>query len=219
MWREYFLDHFESQTMKHPSTQEIFTYWNTLREARPAPLRSQINPVAIPKVLPDIFLLDCIEDDQHLIRLAGTRLCTLFGKELRGQSFNSLWNEFGEHHIDDLLRTVVDEHAAVVAGAEGYSSSEHLCRLELILLPLRTNDGSPTRVIGCLSPSTLPLWFSVQHVASVHLTTVRYYWPTGRRDAGNTHFESGEADSLVQARRIGRFMVYEGGAAKTAELV
>jgi hypothetical protein len=197
--------------MRNPTTQEIFTYWNTLREARPAPSRSQINPVAIPKVLPDIFLLDADKSGEHIFRLAGTRLCGLFGRELRGASFNALWNTFGEHKIGDLLKSVVEEHAAVVASAEGFSSQEHLCKLELILLPLRGTSQDGTRVVGCLSPSAVPMWFSVHTMVSMRLGNVRLCWPSGRRET------SPAPPALVPARKIGRFMVYEGGGGPTID--
>jgi hypothetical protein len=196
--------------MKHPITQEIFTYWNTLREARPAPLRSQINPIAIPKVLPDIFLLDSDSGGNHIFRLAGTRLCALFGRELRGCDFADLWHSYGEHNIHDLLNSVVDEQAAVVAGADGMSTQDHLCRLELILLPLKSTEVTKTRIIGCLSASTTPSWFSTQTLTSLQLNTVRLCWPSGRRDSALAMPPISPAS--VPARKIGKFTVYDGGA-------
>ena len=76
--------------MKHPSNRELFDYWNERRGNRLAPERADIEPSAIRQVLGDTFVL--ATDDgigYYPFRLAGTRLCALFGRELKGESFLS----------------------------------------------------------------------------------------------------------------------------------
>ena len=73
--------------MKHPSTRELFDYWNARRGRRLAPERDDIEPGHIRRVLADTFIFAFDEGKGHPFRLAGTRVCALFGRELKGEAF------------------------------------------------------------------------------------------------------------------------------------
>ena len=72
-------------------------YWRGARKAADAtlhvaaPERTEIEPGAIRGVLADAFILALDRGSGHPIRLAGTRLCALFGREIKGKSFLDLW--------------------------------------------------------------------------------------------------------------------------------
>ena len=89
--------------MKHPSNRELFDYWNERRGHRLAPERADIEPSAIRKVLGDTFVLDTAAGGNNLFRIAGTRLCALFGRELKGESFLKLWQRSGQTAIRELI--------------------------------------------------------------------------------------------------------------------
>ena len=73
--------------MKHTSTRELFAYWDRRRGRRPAPERGEIEPGPIRRVLGDTFILSFDEPAGHPFRLAGTRVCALFCRELKGEGF------------------------------------------------------------------------------------------------------------------------------------
>ena len=79
--------------MKHPSTRAVFEYWNKKRGSRPAPERADIDPTEIRHALSDTFMLAADFVDQLRFRLAGTRVCALFGREIKGEAFAALWSE------------------------------------------------------------------------------------------------------------------------------
>ena len=62
---------------------------------RLAPERADIEPGAIRQVLGDTFVLEVDGRASHPFRIAGTRLCALFGRELKGESFIKLWQRSG----------------------------------------------------------------------------------------------------------------------------
>jgi len=66
--------------MKHASSRELFMHWQDRRRARIAPERAEIEPGAIRKALADVFLLGAEADAEPRFRLAGTRVCALFGQ-------------------------------------------------------------------------------------------------------------------------------------------
>ncbi|MGO8148126.1 PAS domain-containing protein, partial [Rhizobium leguminosarum] len=70
-------------------TFEIFDYWNRIRGADDAPLKSQVEPSAVPHLLPSLFILERREGGDIGFRLAGPRIRDLFGRDMRGERFSS----------------------------------------------------------------------------------------------------------------------------------
>src|SRR6185295_14984159 len=103
-------------SMKHPSNRELFDYWNALRRRRPAPERGEIEPTAIRRVLADTFILTFDEPAAHPFRIAGTRVCALFNRELKGEGFLPLWEGGSRNLLRDLIANVTDETVGMVAG-------------------------------------------------------------------------------------------------------
>src|ERR1700691_6391576 len=89
--------------MKHAASRELYAYWEERRGQRPAPERADIEPGAIRAALSDTFILELDAGDGHSFRLAGTRVCALFGRELKGESFIDLWATGSRQAIYDLL--------------------------------------------------------------------------------------------------------------------
>src|SRR5262245_27176033 len=97
--------------MKHVSTRVLFAYWDGLRRERAAPERGEIEPGAIRHILADTFILDLAEPGSAVFRLAGTRLCALFGGEMKGQDFAALWRRQAGSDIDHMIATVMGDAA------------------------------------------------------------------------------------------------------------
>ncbi|MGB7693554.1 MAG: PAS domain-containing protein [Pseudolabrys sp.] len=95
--------------VKHTSMRLLFDYWNRQRGERSAPARSEIDPGAIRHALGDTFMLSADFIDGIRFRLAGTRVCALFGREIKGEGFNLLWSEESRAQIADLIIAVVNE--------------------------------------------------------------------------------------------------------------
>ena len=103
--------------MKHATTRMIFAYWDALRGERSAPERGEIEPGEIRHVLADTFVLEVAPERNATIRLAGTRICAFFGRELRGEAFDRLWHpRRGRGRARMRSRPFVEEAAGVVAG-------------------------------------------------------------------------------------------------------
>jgi hypothetical protein len=109
--------------MKHAASRELYAYWQEKRGTRPAPERTEIEPGAIRGVLADAFILALDRGSGHPIRLAGTRLCALFGREIKGESFLDLWTSTSRPTIEGLLSILSDECTGTVAGATGQNEN------------------------------------------------------------------------------------------------
>lgn len=157
--------------MKHPTSRALYAYWDGLRGARAAPERGEIEPGEIRHLLADSFLLEiAAQDGQAVFRLAGTRLCALWERELRGGAFAGLWDCASPREAWRLLAPVLEETTGIVAGLRARTRQGDALDLEMILLPLRHRGRPQVRIIGALSPAVAPLWLGQRAVSS--LTTV-----------------------------------------------
>jgi len=161
--------------MKHSSSRELFAYWNERRGQRPAPERADVDPGAIRGALGDSFIL-ALDDGEARFRLAGTRVCALFCRELKGASFLSLWSAQSRVAVDALIRAGSDESAGSVAGAVGYVTDGQV-DLELLLLPLLHRGRQDARLIGILAPLKIPYWLGTEPVRELTLGVHRHVGP------------------------------------------
>ncbi|HWF95569.1 MAG TPA: PAS domain-containing protein [Xanthobacteraceae bacterium] len=163
--------------MKHPSTRELFDYWNTRRGRRPAPERSEIEPGAIRRVLADTFMLTFDPRAGHPFRIAGTRVCAAFGRELKGVAFTDVWAGASQDEVRDILATVATESVGVVAGATGCSGAGAALELEFLALPLAHRGSASTRILGALVPTDVPYWLGAETLGRLTLGMPRYLGP------------------------------------------
>jgi hypothetical protein len=163
--------------MKHPSTRELFDYWNTRRGRRSAPERSEIEPGAIRGVLADTFMLTFDSRAGHPFRIAGTRVCAAFGRELKDVAFTDVWAGASQDEIRDILATVATESVGVVAGASGRSGAGAALELEFLALPVAHRGGASTRILGALVPTDVPYWLGAETLGRLTLGMTRYLGP------------------------------------------
>jgi hypothetical protein len=160
--------------MKHASTRILFDYWNEKRGSRPAPDRADIDPAAIRHALGDTFMLAADFVDQLRFRLAGTRVCALFCREIKGEEFLSLWQEPNRKAIVDLLAVVNDETVGAVAGLTGRTADGDELDLEFLLLPLAHAGHARIRALGVMAPLVPPYWLGEKPLVELELGTLRH---------------------------------------------
>lgn len=144
--------------MKHPSTRAVFEYWNKRRGTRPAPERGEIDPTEIRHALGDTFMLAADFVDQLRFRLAGTRVCALFCREIKGEAFADIWGEASRKAIDELMTIVNEENVGAVAGLTGRTEEGGEAELEMLVLPLAHSGHARIRALGVLAPTVPPYW-------------------------------------------------------------
>jgi hypothetical protein len=159
--------------MKHAASRELYAYWEERRGTRPAPERADIEPGAIRQALSDTFILE-LDDDRHSFRLAGTRVCALFERELKGESFVDLWDLASRGPIADLLAIAADESVGTVAGVTAYNAAGEKVELELLLLPLGIRRPRLARTIGILAPLSPPAWLGTSPIVALALGSRRH---------------------------------------------
>jgi hypothetical protein len=168
--------------MKQVSSRELFAYWNTQRGLQRVPDRADIEPGAIRGVLGDTFILAADADAGHPFRLAGTRVCALFCRELKGEAFSGLWGQDGRAEMQARVGIVADESIGLIASAAARNADRATLQLELLLLPLALRGNAHARIIGALVPNEVPYWLGVSPITSLTLTGFRHLDPELERD-------------------------------------
>jgi hypothetical protein len=190
--------------LKHPSIKQLFGYWNLRRGRRMVPERGDIDPSAIRSVLADTFILSFEERNGHPFRVAGTRVCAMFGRELKNEAYLGLWDLESRTLARDLLGIVADECIGVVASAAAAGSDGTRRGLELLLLPLRHGGATDSRVLGALAPTDGAAWLGAVTLGRLTMETIRY--------VGSSPTTPAKPRMALPPGRIRHgFVVYDGG--------
>lgn len=215
--------------MKHPVTQRLYEYWDSLRGERPAPDRSEIEPGRIRAVLGDTFILELVDRDTYRFRLAGTRLCALHCRELKNRNILRGWSSEDREALATLLAAVTEDAAAAVIGVAGFTERKQSVDMEMLLLPLHIPGEGCSRVLGACVALEQPYWAGMHPILSQTIKSVRLIWPDERptflrpqaRTATSPVPQFGREPAairssaplplLAEARRVQHLMVIEGG--------
>jgi hypothetical protein len=138
--------------MKHPSSREFFAYWDDKRGFARAPERSDIEPGPVRELLGDIFVLSCDKPAGFPFRVAGTRVCALLARDLKGQAFPMLFAPDSRREIEDIITVVSEELLVAVAGITATTEHGKKTHLELLLLPFNLRAHTPISLTGLLAP-------------------------------------------------------------------
>jgi hypothetical protein len=160
--------------MRQAATQELYSYWNRLRGARLSPSREDIDPSEIRHILADTMILEVDDERQFPVRVSGSRLNALFLDELKGHSFVGLFAAEERVAASEMAAAVVDGARPIVAGLIAEQADEPPAHLELLLLPLRHHGQTHSRVLGMLTPTGLPSWFSLRRADCLRLVAMRF---------------------------------------------
>ena len=163
--------------MQKTSTRTLYEYWNTIRGARSAPERKDIDPTKIRESLANTFILELDEREGFSFRLAGSHLCTSYCRELKGRSFSNLWHERDTDAIETLVRAVTEDHAVALVTFQGTTAIHTKVSFETILMPLRHNGSTHTRLLGAMTALEEPYWLGVQPIMEQRITGLRLIWP------------------------------------------
>jgi len=136
--------------MKHKNSHLLVGYWSRLREGREVPDQTEIDPRAIKRLLPYVFILDAENPSRPIYRLAGTALCERFGFEMKGTGFLSHWEAHSGVALGSLLQQALWLKQPVCLTSIGATADCGMVELETILLPIKFGESGPTRFLGMI---------------------------------------------------------------------
>lgn len=169
--------------MQKQSTKTLYDYWNTLRGSRSAPDRRDLDPTKIRGALANTFILELTDAGEFDFRLAGSHICSIYARELKGRSFTRLWHPRDRDAMSTLIRAVTEDHAVALITFTGMTAIHTRLTVETILLPVRHNGSTQTRLLGAMTALDEPYWFGVQPVVEQRISGLRLIWPDDQSHA------------------------------------
>lgn len=185
--------------MKHPATREVYEYWNRQRAGAAAPERSAFDPAAIRHLIGDMFVIGCDEPSRLALRVAGTRICAMLGRDVKGEDFCGLFARASRRKVEDFVAIATEESLATLAGVTASTGSGVAVHLELLLLPFASSVLAPQSVTGLLVTLGAPATLEQSPLRDFSLVTWRH--------AGHPTLRQRTVRRLAIARG---FMGYEG---------
>ena len=138
-------------SMQHPALSTVEAYWEALRAGRLVPRRAEVDPRGIDQALEYAFILERVAPGMARFRLAGMHLNDLMGMEVRGMPLTSFFAPDARRTVSETLEHVFEEPATarlILEGECGIGKPE--LPAELLLLPLKSDLGDISRILGCL---------------------------------------------------------------------
>jgi hypothetical protein len=185
--------------MKHPATRELYDYWDRQRGGAPAPERAAMEPGPVRHLIGDMFVVGCDAPSRFPLRVAGTRICAMVARDLKGVDFLDLFAHASRRKVEDFLLFAAEESLATIAGVTAFTEQLLPVHLELLLLPFAPSVLSPQSVTGSL--------VALGVAAQAEPSPLRDFSLVSWRHAGHRTLRHRAVRRLALAKGL---MVYEG---------
>ena len=129
--------------------EEMYSYWAGLRRGARLPARGDVDPAALKRLLPTVSLIDIRREPLDFrVRLAGTGLYSVYGREITGRALTDVYNAAAADYWRQELTAVVEERrAGVGVHSLSWRGANHLSILGL-RLPLASNGRDVDMILG-----------------------------------------------------------------------
>jgi hypothetical protein len=194
--------------MQQATSRKLYAYWDGIRNGRIAPHRFEIEPARIANILRETFIAECTGLLGFRFRLAGTRICQHFGRELRGVDFLSLWSNEDRDAIATLARNVLNDGAVGHGVFHATTQTNRQASFEFTLMPLIHTGRTVNRLLGAIAAIEPPFWLGAEPLATFEVAELHLHWPDGVPDFMST----GGAEVVRLTPR--RFRVVDGGLSR-----
>jgi len=129
----------------------VEAYWDALRGVREMPKRAEIDPRGIESALENAFILERIAPGVARLRIAGTHLHDVMGMEARGMPITAFFEREERTRVAGVLEEVFQTPATAELRMRSPSSlGQPELEARMILLPLKSDLGDISRILGCL---------------------------------------------------------------------
>jgi hypothetical protein len=191
--------------MRQKNTKQMLDYWLSLfweagnvrggGSGLTWPSRNDIQPSRCRTILGNMFILE--RDNSHVnYRLAGTHLCSLYGRELKQEPFSHVFASEDQRSADSWIYRLGVEDYVVLMCSLGQGENGELINIETLLLPLIHNGKPGERLLGITTPCENPAWLGISPVVTQSIRSVRIMrpWetlPTGLQLTGTSQMFDG----------------------------
>lgn len=162
--------------MLQARVQSLLGYWRSLSPRGEAPRRQDIDLRAIKRHLPDLFIAERAAAGGFSFRLAGTRMCASFGRELRNDEFTRLFPAAQQTRLTAAMTQALASGSALAVSGMARTRGGDERKFEILIQPLADEPGRSRRVAGAYF-SDVPQSFPLASDAIVSLSVSAIYTP------------------------------------------
>ena len=130
--------------------EELFAYWSSLKDGGALPARRHVDPKGLKRHLPTVSLIEVAKGEtlDYRIRLAGTALYNVYGREITGRRLADVYNTAAaDYWRTELAKVVRDRRPAVGIHNLAWRGASHLS-IVWIRLPLAGDGADVDMILG-----------------------------------------------------------------------
>jgi hypothetical protein len=128
--------------------EELFAYWASLKDGAKLPSRRDLHPEGMKRLLPSVSLTDVLYEGDYRIRLAGTGLFGVYGREITGRRIAEVYAApAADYWRAELARVAQERRPSVGVHNLGWRGASHLS-IVWLRLPLASDGGRVDMILG-----------------------------------------------------------------------
>jgi hypothetical protein len=128
--------------------KNALAYWDRIRGGRAMPARGDIDPADMPKLLPNIMLVDVLRapDLDFVFRLIGTGVHAIISSNYRGKRFSVIPHMASGNKVWTEYAAVADRRRPFTGPVDYVGNDQYVRGIRHCLMPL-SNDGESVNMI------------------------------------------------------------------------
>jgi hypothetical protein len=160
-----------------PILGAALTYWRAKRGSRSMPARRDIDPVEMPKLLPNLVLIDHV-DDRYRFRLVGSELVYAYGRDYTGHYADEFFTGSRAKNIIEVYGIVQDARRPAFMRSRYETTKDINLIANRLYFPLSADDRDVNMILGALTfecEATAPIagaWGEAARLAESHVELV-----------------------------------------------
>lgn len=153
-----------SSGLDHAALGSLYQYWDKLRQDRPMPARADLDPADIPRLLPNLMVIEVVPPSRFRYRLLGTELVRRFGSNPTGHFTDEVLEGAHGAFVNEVYAGVCASRRPAMAESQYLDRDkiEFICKR--IVLPLSDGEQEAVRQLlvlqvfefGTLGPNGKP---------------------------------------------------------------
>lgn len=134
----------------HPKIRAIYDYWQRIHPPAGLPGRQHFDPVDIPALLANVYLIDVAPDGaEFTFRLMGTRTEAFFGGHYTGMPVRAAYvSDHKSRTYADITAMLRDRQPRWRRGRTYYVRNRELAMVERLYLPLAADGKTVDMILG-----------------------------------------------------------------------
>ncbi|MGO1117417.1 PAS domain-containing protein [Rhodovibrionaceae bacterium A322] len=163
------------QQVLNEEQQAFLSYWRSKTHRGVLPKRADIDPLDIPKLLPNISLVDVLLDQNPVVyraRLLGTEITRHFGRDVTGKAAKQLYDERYLLQLETTYNQILDVRQPVLCKCQVPLNDGTMTAYYRFIAPLSSNGEQIDMLMSHFSfPANFP-------AANRHLPQAKSIWET-----------------------------------------